>query len=76
VVAKITVERILRDDDDDSGQTVRQWAIESEAGHVTIKMNSMCGFLLLRTADIEIFAADLQRARDASMSLAAESTAT
>lgn len=72
MAARITIERILRDDNDDSGQTIREWKIDSEAGHVTIWMKHGSGFLLLRTADIEIFSADLQRAKDAAASLAAE----
>lgn len=70
--ARLTIERILRDDDDDSGQSIRDWKIECDAGHVTIRLQHGDGFLLLRADDVEIFTADLQRARDAAVSLAAE----
>lgn len=72
MAARVTMERVLRDDDDDVGQTVRTWKIESEAGHVTVRLRHGDGFLLLRADDIDIFAADLQRAKETAKSLAAE----
>lgn len=67
--AKITIERILRDDDDASGQTIREWALESESGFVTVRGRRGDGFLLMRADDIDIFTADLRRAKDAALSL-------
>ena len=70
--ARITIERLLRDDDDASGQSVRDWKIECEPGHITIKLKHGDGFLLLRATDIELFSLDLQRAKEASDSLSVE----
>lgn len=72
MIARITLERILRDDDDASGQSVRDWTIQSEAGNITIRLKHGDGFLMLRPADIEIFTADLIKARDAATQLTAE----
>lgn len=61
---RITIERILRDDDDCSGQTIRQWKIEAEGGHITVRdREDHLPFLMMRPADIEIFVDDLRRAR-------------
>lgn len=62
--AKHTIERILRDDDDASGQSIRDWKIEAEVGHgfVMIRMNHGDGFILLRASDVQVFAADLATA--------------
>lgn len=61
--ARMTIERILRDDGDASGQTVRQWRIEIEASHVKIRLNEDVGaFLMLRVDDIAEFRRDLNRA--------------
>lgn len=59
-------DRILRDDDDMSGQTVRQWRIEAEAGRIVIKDSAGDDsryFLGMRATDVEAFIADLRRAR-------------
>lgn len=69
MVAQITVERILRDDDDMSGQTIRQWKIEVHAGHVTIRSRDELSFLMIRAADIPIFRLDLNRAEHLAKSL-------
>jgi hypothetical protein len=74
MTARITIERLLRDDDDASGQSIRKWKIESEAGHVTIRLEHGEGFILLRSADIDQFVVDLNMAGDAADELAAEST--
>lgn len=58
---RITIERVLRDADDASGQSIREWKIEAEAGHVTI-WPAHGDILLLRAADIELFIEDLQAA--------------
>lgn len=76
MAARVTVERILRDDDDAGGQSIREWTIEGEGGFITVKLKHGTGFLLIRSADIDIFAADLRRARDAAASLSAENPST
>lgn len=60
--SRVTVERVLRDDDDHSGQTIRDWKIETERGHITIRLRHGDGFLMLRPDDIEIFIGDLHQA--------------
>jgi len=72
MAARITIERVLRDDDDASGQTIREWKIEAEPGFVTIRMKHGDGFLLLRCADIDRFVIDINRAGDAAAELAEE----
>lgn len=67
--ARITLERILRDDDDDSGQTIRDWKIESERGNVTIRMKHGNGFVMMRPDDVDVFIEDLKRAKDAALTL-------
>lgn len=69
MAARITLERILRDDDDASGQTIREWKIEAEAGAgITIRMNHGDGFILLRPDDVDWFIKDLHRVKDAVLS--------
>lgn len=70
--ARITIERLLRDDDDASGQSIRNWTIESEPGFITIRMKHGAGFVLLRAADVDVFCGDMKRAKDAATSLAQE----
>jgi hypothetical protein len=72
MAARITIERLLRDNDDDVGQSVREWTIESESHHITIKLKHGSGFLILRPADVDQFVADLQRAKEATISLSVE----
>lgn len=68
--ARVTIERLLRDKDDESGQTVRDWKIEAEAdGAITIRLKHGEGFLLLRHADIDLFTSDIECARDGARSL-------
>jgi hypothetical protein len=74
MTGRITIERLLRDDDDASGQSIRKWKIESEAGHVTIRLDHGEGFILLRSADIDQFVIDLSKAGDAADDLAAEAS--
>lgn len=72
--ARITIERILRDDDDDSGQTIRQWKIEAEGRHIVVRDHEEhLPFLMLRPADIAIFVGDLERARAAAIELCSAS---
>lgn len=72
MVARITIERVLRDDDDASGQNIRDWKIESEAEAITIRMKHGEGFILLRSADVDQFVTDLNRARELADDLAKE----
>lgn len=69
MAARVTIERILRDDDDASGQTIRDWKIEAEAGHVTVRLKHGDGFILLRADDIPIFIYDLHRAEEQARTL-------
>lgn len=64
-----TIDRILRDDDDASGQTIREWKIEAEPGHITIRLRHGDGFLMMRPDDVELFIADMCAARDMARSL-------
>lgn len=61
-----TFERLLRDDDDTSGQSIRQWAIiEEEPGCFKITDRADCegaGWLMLRRGDIPLLIQDLQNA--------------
>lgn len=72
MAARITIERILRDEDDDSGQTIRDWKIDAEWNGVTIRMKRGDGFIMLRAGDVDQFIADLVRAKEAALSLAEE----
>lgn len=69
MAARITIERILRDPDDASGQSIRDWKIESEPGFITIRLKHGDGFIMLRPADVETFIFDVRRAQDAAKSL-------
>lgn len=69
MAVKYTIERILRDDDDVSGQSIRSWIIEVEpSASVVIRMNHGDGFILLRADDIDLFINDLTSAQDRSRS--------
>lgn len=58
---RTTIERILRDDDDDSGQTVRAWQIQREGNFITLRDSEHSkDFIALRSEDCEILAADLR----------------
>lgn len=67
--ARITIERLLRDEDDASGQSVRDWKIEADGDSITIRLKHGDGFLLLRHTDIDIFTSDIENARDAARAL-------
>lgn len=73
MIARITVERILRDDDDASGQSIRDWKIESDAGFITIRLKHGDGFVMLRTDDVNRFMQDLHQSRMAAIRLKEES---
>lgn len=70
--ARITIERLLRDDDDASGQTIRQWKIEADPGMITLRHNHGDGFIMLRSADVHMLIHDLTRAQTAADQLAEE----
>jgi len=56
---RMTLERILRDDDDASGQTIRNWLIEEDSGMLTIRPREDLNFILIRASDAKQFADDL-----------------
>lgn len=63
MAARFTVERILRDPDDASGQTIRRWHIQKEGDHLTIKSTENAdGFILIRAEDVARLADDLKTA--------------
>jgi len=68
--SRITIERILRDDDDASGQTIRQWTIQVERHGITIRSRDELAFLMMRTDDIAQFRNDLNRAESLARKLA------
>jgi hypothetical protein len=72
--ARVTIERILRDDDDASGQSVRRWRIEAEAeaGYVTIRTGGENSFLMIQTGDVDLFVRDLLQAVETAAELAKE----
>lgn len=72
MAARVTIERLLRDDDDASGPSIRDWKIEVEPSHIMIRMNHSDGFILLRPADVEILIVDLRRAKETALSLEKE----
>ena len=63
---RTVIQRILRDDDDHSGQTIRQWAITiDDPGGFMLRDRedgNGCGFVMLRRADIPLLIADLEQA--------------
>lgn len=61
-----TIERILRDNGDDSGQSIREWRIEAERGHVTVRLRHGDGFLLMRADDVQLFIADMSSAAESA----------
>lgn len=66
VSERASFDRILRDPDDASSQTIRQWRIQAEAGHIVIKHEAGEDgrYLLgLRPEDVPLFIKDLERAR-------------
>lgn len=70
--ARVTIERVLRDEDDAAGQSVRRWRIEAESGHVTIRTGGEISFLLIRADDVDLFVRDLNQAVETAAELAKE----
>ena len=60
--SKITVERILRDDDDASGQTIREWKLELEGNTLTISgsRHRPDSWIIIRLSDADEFIADIK----------------
>lgn len=59
---RVTLERILRDDDDASGQTVRSWRFEVDGDHIKIAKNEHSDWNMIRVLDVAQFIADLKEA--------------
>lgn len=58
---RLTIERLLRDDDDDSGQTIRQWHIQREGNFITLQQRQDSDrFLIIRATDVQQLCADMQ----------------
>lgn len=72
MAARVTFDRVLRDDDDNSGQTIRDWRIESEIGTITVRLKHGSGFLLMRPEDVDLFVVDLNRAKVCAETMAEE----
>jgi hypothetical protein len=65
VSAKRRLERILRDEDDASAQTVRRWLLTAADGHLQIASNENSDWIMIRLSDVPQLVADLQEiARD------------
>ena len=60
MAAKVTLERILRDDDDSTGQDIREWKIEREGSRLKIRDCRGSGFLLIRASDADELMADIK----------------
>lgn len=58
---RMIVERVLRDADDDAGQTIRRWRIELEGHHITLRRSEDDIGLLIRAEDVELLVSDLSR---------------
>ncbi|MRL69137.1 hypothetical protein [Brevundimonas sp. SPF441] len=60
--SKITVERILRDADDASGQTIREWKLELEGKTLTISgsRHRPDSWIIIRLSDADEFIADIK----------------
>jgi len=69
MAARVTIERILRDADDVSGQSVRDWTIQAEPGHLTIRLKHGDGFIMLNPDDVKQFVHDLYRAEEQARTL-------
>lgn len=70
--ARMTIERLLRDNDDASGQTIRKWNVEINPNSIMVRMNHGDGFILMSAADVDQFVADLQWAKVLAISLSEE----
>lgn len=57
---RITLERVLRDDNDANGQTVRTWIMQRDDDLIMIRAREGSDFILIRKADAQQFHEDLQ----------------
>ncbi|MBX3481633.1 MAG: hypothetical protein KF842_14675 [Caulobacter sp.] len=63
MAAQLTLERILRDDDDASGQTIRVWRLSIDGQYLRIQRSgteTSSSGLLIRVADVPQLIADLK----------------
>lgn len=62
MASKVTVERVLRDPDDASGQSVREWKLELEGDTLTISgsRHRPESWLIIRLSDADEFMADIK----------------
>lgn len=56
---RITLERVLRDDNDDTGQSSREWTLSIEDGHISIKGHTKEMVLMIRDSDVDQLHDDL-----------------
>lgn len=62
-----TLERILRDPDDHSGQSIRSWRLQRDDGSTAIHIDNgredrpVGAFLIIRAEDVPALIADLKR---------------
>lgn len=67
MTVKLTLERILRDDDDASAQTVRGWALSIDTGSLSVRRSAdQAEGLLIRLDDVGDLIADLNAIADAA----------
>lgn len=58
-VAKRSLERVLRDDDDANGQTVRSWLLSRDGDSIQIARNEHSDWNIIRVSDVPQLVADL-----------------
>lgn len=57
----ITVERMVRDDEDPTGHSVRSWWIRRDGSYIWIQpAENQAGPLMIQASDIEALCADLE----------------
>jgi hypothetical protein len=64
VSVRLTIERRLRDGDDATAQTFREWRLQASDGFVTIAKNEHSDWLQVRVEDVPLLIADLQAITD------------
>lgn len=62
MAVKLTVERVLRDEDDASGQSVREWKLELEGDTLTISgsRHRPESWIIIRLSDADEFMTDIR----------------
>lgn len=58
--AKRSLERVLRDNNDASGQGIRSWLITRDGDHLTIARSEHSDWVSVAVADVPQLVADLQ----------------